>query len=259
MIPKFYSIVRSITLCAALFGTSLFVSSCNSSSAGPVVLAASSTQQALEEVADLWSAQGRERPVLSFAASSALARQVASGAPADLFISADQEWMDFLDQKKQVAEATRSDLIGNSLVLIGARDDQRVIRLEHLPDSLKGQRLAIADPDFVPAGKYARAALQTLGLWDRVSDKLVSAENVRAALTLVERGQASLGIVYASDAHASDTVRVIATFPQASHSPIHYPLVRLVTSSHADADAFRKFLLSDVARATFVRHGFNAL
>lgn len=251
--------LHSIALYVSFIGASLVLTSCNSSPAVPVVLAASSMQQAIEETADLWSAQGHERPVLSFAASSALARQVASGAPADLFISADEEWMDYLDQKKLVAEGTRSDLVGNRLVLIGGHGEPRAIKMEQLPSILKGQRLAIADPDHVPAGKYAKAALQTLGLWEGVADKLAPAENVRAALALVERGQAPLGIVYASDAHASVTVRVIATFPLASHLPIRYPLARLAGSSHEDAEAFRKFLMSDAARAVFVRHGFEAL
>ena len=259
MISKFYSIVRRIAVCASLIGACLLVASCTTPPIGPVVLAASSMQQAMEEAADIWSAQGHERPVLSFAASSALARQIAQGARADLFISADEAWMDFLDHKGLVMKETRADLAGNRLALIAARDDNRAIKLEQLADMLGDSRLAIADPDAVPAGKYAKAALHALDIWDAMAQKLAPAENVRAALALVERRQAPLGIVYESDALASDTVRIIAVFPPSSHPPVRYPLARLAVSSHTQAEGFRRFLLSDPARAVFARHGFEVL
>jgi molybdate transport system substrate-binding protein len=221
---------------------------------GPVVLAASSLQESLEEVADAWAAEGHAAPVLSFAASSALARQVEQGAPADLFVSADEEWMDTLAGQGLLRTGTRTDLFSNRLVLI-AKAGGTVRSLAELGDG----RLALADPDAVPAGKYAKAALESLGQWQAVEARVAPAENVRAALALVERGEAPLGIVYATDALASDAVEVIETFPESSHPPIRYPAAVLADSKHPDAAAFLAFLSSDAARQIFAKHGFGTL
>lgn len=219
---------------------------------GPVVLAAASLQESLEEVGDAWAAEGHPAPVLSFAASSALARQIAQGAPADLFVSADEEWMEALEGQGLLRAGTRGDILTNRLVLV-ARRGGAVHRLADIGDG----RLALADPAAVPAGKYAKAALESLGLWQAVENKVVPAENVRAALALVERGEAVLGMVYATDAIASDAVEVVETFPERSHPPIRYPAALLAGASHADSAAFLAFLRSDEARRIFEKHGFG--
>jgi molybdate transport system substrate-binding protein len=221
---------------------------------GPVVLAASSLQEALEEAADAWTAQGHPAPVLSFAASSALARQVEQGAPADLFISADEEWMDTLASENLLRAGTRTDLLSNRLVLV-ARKGTTVRRLA----DLGGGKLALADPAAVPAGRYAKAALESLGEWPRIEANVVPAENVRAALALVERGEAALGIIYTTDALASDKVEVLETLPESSHPPIRYPAAVLAGSKDADAVAFLAFLSSGAARRIFAKHGFGII
>ncbi|KPL68031.1 molybdenum ABC transporter substrate-binding protein [Erythrobacter sp. SG61-1L] len=227
---------------------------------GPIVLAAASLQESLEEAADAWAKEGHPRPVLSFAATSALARQVQQGAPADLFISADEEWMDTLEDEKLIEPGTRRTLLGNSLVLIKPAASDARFDLADRPGLLvalsKGP-LALADPEAVPAGKYAKAALASLGLWGDVEGKIVQAENVRAALALVERGEAALGVVYGSDAMASDKVRIIATFPADSHPPILYPIGQIKASTNPEAAAFREFLASGAAMTIFERHGFT--
>jgi molybdate transport system substrate-binding protein len=232
---------------------------------GPLVFAAASLQESLTAAADAWARQGHPRPVLSFAASSALARQIEAGAPADLFLSADEAWMDALAAKGLLRGATRVSLLGNRLVLIAPRSSpmrSSATRLVIAPGFPLGQalgrdgRLAVADPAAVPAGKYAKAALTSLGVWPSVAARLAPAENVRAALAFVERGEAPLGIVYETDARASGKVRVVGRFPPGSHPPIAYPLATLRASRHPDAEAFRRFLASPAGRAIFRRYGF---
>ena len=229
--------------------------------AGPVVLAASSLQESLGAAADAWVAKGRERPVLSFAGSSALARQLQTGAPADLFISADEEWMDAVEAEGLLRPGSRQDLVGNALVLIAPQGGARSVDLTDgsLPAALGSGYLAMADPDAVPAGKYGKAALVDLGLWDDVEGRIARAENVRAALALVESGEAPLGIVYATDAAASDAVRVVARFPAGSHPPIRYPVAVLAASDDPEAEAFARFLASGEGQAIFARHGFGSV
>lgn len=229
---------------------------------GPVVLAAASLQESMEAAADDWAEYGHPRPILSFAGSSALARQIDSGAPGDLFVSADKDWMDDVAKSGHIKPATRRTLLGNSIVLIGpagsGNADANVLEnSDQFLAALGGGRLAMADPDAVPAGKYGKAALESLSLWDRVQGKVASAENVRAAMALVERGQAPLGIVYATDAAASDKVRVLATFPDSSHPPILYPAAILATSSNADAEGFLDYLASERGQSVFKRFGFT--
>jgi len=222
---------------------------------GPLVLAAASLQEAMTAAADAWEAKGHKRPTVSFAATSALARQVEAGAPADLFVSADEEWMDELARKRLIVPASRETFLANALVLVTGRDsalsgDTGLHRL------LASGRAAMADTQAVPAGRYGKAALESLGLWDTVKPRVVSAENVRAALALVERGAVPLGIVYATDARASDEVRVVGTFPAASHPPITYPVARLKMSTDPEAEAFRRFLVSPEGKAIFAQYGF---
>ncbi|KUR70618.1 molybdenum ABC transporter substrate-binding protein [Novosphingobium fuchskuhlense] len=227
---------------------------------GPLVLAAASLQEALTAAADSWARKGHSRPVLSFAASSALARQIEAKAPADLFVSADEEWMDFLAARKLLVPGSRADFLTNRLVIVAPAASRAGFAMRPgfpLASALGGGRLAVADPDSVPAGRYAREALTNLKVWQTVQMSLARAENVRAALALVARGAAPLGIVYATDARAEPAVRVAGWIPAEAHRPITYPLARLTTSSHPDAEAFRRFLLSGEGKAVFRRFGFG--
>ena len=227
---------------------------------GPLVLAAASLQEALNAAADGWTRKGHPRPVISFAASSALARQVEAGASADLFISADEEWMDYVAKKRLLRPNTRVSFLFNNLVLVAPAASQ--VRLTIAPNfplarTLGNGRLAMADPDSVPAGKYGKEALTHLGVWASVQDKVARAENVRAALALVDRGEAPLGIVYTTDALADHGVRIVDTFPPRSHTLISYPVAVLAASTNPDADGFRRYLLSGEGKAVFHRFGFG--
>jgi len=227
-----------------------------------VVLAASSLQEALQAEADAWVKQDHPHPVLSFAASSALARQIESGAPADLFLSADEDWMDAVEKAGALRKGTRRDLLGNSIVLIAPKASAAAVDLSSaasLDAAIGKGRLAMANPEAVPAGKYGKAALEHLKLWDNVARKVAATDNVRAALALVESGEAPLGIVYATDAAASAKVRVVATFPAGSHPPIRYPVAILAASTSRQAESFERFLASARGRAIFARHGFVPL
>ncbi len=227
---------------------------------GPLVLAAASMQDALEAAADAYARGGRPRPVLSFAASSALARQIAAGAPADLFVSADEPWMDDLEKRGLLARGTRATLAGNRLVLVAPAISRVRVDLRpgvDLARVLGSGRLAMADPDAVPAGRYGQAALTRLGAWRGVEGRVARAENVRAALALVERGAAPLGIVYATDARASRGVRVVGVFPAASHPPIRYPIARLARSRDVGSELFRRFLLGRSGQSILRKFGFT--
>ena len=237
------------------------LASCGPRGEGPLVLAAASLQGPLDRAADAWVAKGHARPALSYAGTPALARQVEAGAPADLFVSADTEWMDELAERGLVRADSRATLARNELVVIDRRSGPVpppgsgvAIRM-----ALDGtERIAVADPDSVPAGRYAKAALERLGLWSRVRPRLVPTENVRAALALVERGAVPLGIVYATDARESATVGVAGAFPSGSHPPILYPIARTTTSTHPEADGFRRFLLGPDGQAILRRAGFRS-
>lgn len=224
---------------------------------GPVVLAASSLTEAMTAAADRWARAGHARPVLSFAASSALARQAQAGVPADLFASADEEWMDVLDRAGLLAAGTRANLAGNRLVVVAPAAWRGRLTRATLARTLAAGPVAMADPDAVPAGKYGRAALERLGAWPAVAPHVVRAANVRAALLLVERGAAPFGIVYATDARAAAAVRVAGLFPADSHPPIRYPVARLKASHDPEAEGFRRFLLSAQGRAILARFGFT--
>ncbi len=226
----------------------------------PLVLAAASLQESMTAAADAWAKQGHPKPVISFAASSALARQVEAGGDADLFVSADQEWMDALAARGLIVANTRVTFLGNRLVVVAAKGNP--VRIPVRPPAalarvLAAGPLAMADAP-VPAGRYAEAALRTLGVWTTVAPRVVRGDSVRAALTLVERGAAPLGIVYATDARASRTVRIAGVFPAASHPPITYPVARLASSRNPEGEAFRRFLISARGKAIFARYGFTA-
>ncbi|MDF7776902.1 molybdate ABC transporter substrate-binding protein [Sphingomonas sp. AOB5] len=248
-----------MTLMAGLFGgTAAFAQSRKP----PLVLAAASLQESMNAAADAWAGKGHARPVISFAASSALARQIAAGAPADLFVSADEEWMDDVQRRGLIVPGTRADFLGNRLVLVAIAGDRRNVLLGRgspIVGMLGDRRLAMADPDSVPAGRYGKAAFVQWGLWPALAPKVVRAENVRAALAFVERRAARYGVVYATDARASRKVRVAGIFPANSHPPIRYPIARLKASTSPDAEGFRRFLISREGKAIFARFGFSAL
>ncbi len=226
----------------------------------PLILAAASLQESMSAAADAWARRGHPRPLISFAASSALARQVAAGAPADLFVSADETWMDDLAKRSLIVPTTRVSFLGNRLVIVAPAASKARLDFRNparLVATLAAGPLAMADTDAVPAGKYGRAALQKLGVWNAVSPRVVRAENVRAALALVERGVAPLGIIYATDARASKAVRVVAVFPTNSYPAISYPVARLKASTNPEGEGFRRFLASREGKAIFVRYGFS--
>ncbi len=256
------SLLCSLFVVLTLFVVGMSLSAAQAAPPAPVVLAASSLQNVLEEAAVQWERRGHAKPVLSFAASSALARQIEAGAPADLFLSADEDWMDDVAAKGALIGGTRHGIIGNRLVLIAPVNSPLRLRIApgfKLASALGADRLAMADPDSVPAGKYGKAALTALGIWPQVVQKIAPAENVRAALLLVERGAAPLGIVYASDAMTSKAVRVVDVFPANCHPLIRYETAQLKTSASPEAAAFGAFLVTGPVRAIFLRHGFSPL
>ena len=226
-----------------------------------LVFAAASLSDALEEVDRAFTARTGVHVNASYAASSLLAKQIQAGAPADAFFSADLAWVDYLEERGLLQRGSRREVLGNALVLIAPADSP--LRLSITPGfdlaaALAAGRLAMADPDSVPAGQYARAALTKLGAWQGVSERLVRGENVRAALAYVARGEAPLGIVYRSDAQAERRVRVVGVFREDTHPPIVYPLA-LTVRARAPAARFADFLTSETARQIFTRYGFAPL
>ena len=238
--------------------------------AGPAVaqandvlfFAAASLKNALDALDDQYQKDTGRHVAVSLAASSTLAKQIESGAPADIFISADLDWMDYLAQKNLIKADTRKNLLGNELVLIAPKDSATAISIApgfDLAKALGGGKLAMADTSAVPAGKYGKAALEKLGVWDQVSGQIAQAENVRAALALVARGEAPLGIVYQTDAAAEPGVKIVATFPADTHPPIVYPIALLAGSKNPDAAAYLAYLEGAKARPLFEKQGFVIL
>ena len=227
-----------------------------------VVFAAASLTNALDEAARLFEQQGGAQPKISYAASSALAKQIESGAPADIFISADLDWMDYLEQRHLIQPATRRNLLGNQLVLIAPADSDLKVEMKpglDLAALLKGGHLAMADTDSVPAGKYGKAALEKLGIWNSVRDAVAPAESVRAALLFVSRREVPLGIVYATDAKADPRVKIVGVFPEETHPPIIYPAALTASSKSPSAARLLDFLVSPAAKPVFERQGFTVL
>jgi molybdate transport system substrate-binding protein len=227
-----------------------------------VVFAAASLKNALDDIAASWKAETGKATKISYAASSALAKQIEEGAPADIFISADLAWMDHVAGKNLIRPDTRSNLLGNRIVLVAPADSTVSLDVAagmDLDGALAGGKLAMADPAAVPAGKYGKAALEKLGVWDSVSGSVAAAENVRAALALVSRGEAPLGIVYQTDAAADPGVKIVGTFPADSHPPIIYPVALIAASGNPDAAVFLDYLRSDAAKAAFAKQGFTVL
>jgi molybdate transport system substrate-binding protein len=238
------------------------VSTARAQSGNVVVFAAASLKTALDAVNAQWHKETSRKATISYAASSALARQIEQGAPAHVFISADLDWMTYLAQKNLIRPETRTNLLGNRIVLIAAKGQARTVEIKpgfDLAGIIGNGRLAMANVDAVPAGKYGKAALEKLGVWDGVSSRVAQAENVRAALLLVSRGEAPAGIVYQTDAAADPNVAIIGTFPEGTHPPIIYPAALTAGARHPDAAAFLAYLASPHARPLFEAQGFTVL
>jgi molybdate transport system substrate-binding protein len=225
------------------------------------VFAAASTTNAVTEIGRLFGAESSLRFIPSFASSSTLAKQIGQGAPADVFISANKSWMDYLEKKGLIVSRTRFDILSNSIAVIAPLDSEipqtRGSPSLDLLNRLQEEWLAMGDPDHVPAGMYARQALSSLGLWQTVEGRVARTKDVRAALALVERGEAPLGIVYATDAAITGNVKIVGVFPEESHPPIVYPMAIIAGRQSPIAEAFLDFLETEKARAVFEKYGFK--
>lgn len=251
-------------LAALLVGSALLVAPALRAQDAALVFAAASQKDALDAVIAAYAKAGKGPVKASYQSSSTLARQIEQGAPADLFISANPQWMDYLAERNLIDKDTRFDLLSNGLVLVTAKDSNpgpvAIAPGLDLAALLGDGRLAVGDPDHVPAGIYAKQALQSLGIWDKVEAKLARADNVRAALALVARGETPLGIVYRSDAVADKSVKVVGQFPETGHPPIVYPVAVMAESKHAQAARdFLAFLKSTDAAKIYATFGFRLL
>lgn len=247
---------------AAVVAPGLRVAPQQAGSTAPVVFAAASLKTALDAIGNDWQRETGGKVTLVYGSSSSLARQVEQGAPADVFFSADLEWMDWLQRRGLIAPETRTALLGNALVLVAPTDSAVALKMApgaSLAAALGGGRLAITEVKSTPAGKYARAALEALGLWAGVEGKLAQSDTVRAALALVARGEARLGIVYATDARTEPKVKIVDIFPASTHPPIVYPVALTSGSANVDAARFLAYLKSQAAAARFVEQGFSIL
>ncbi|MEM6159963.1 molybdate ABC transporter substrate-binding protein [Erwinia sp. P6884] len=253
----------SVKLTHYIIGAALSVSVAGNAAAADkiTVFAAASLTNALGEIAAQYQKDKKVEIVSSFASSSTLARQIEQGAPADLFISADLQWMDYATEKNTMDKASRYTLLGNDLVLIAPVENHpqpvAITAKTDWKNLLKGQRLSVGDPDHVPAGIYAKEALQNLGAWDTLSPVLARGNSVRAALALVERNETPYGIVYGSDAVVSKKVTVVGVFPEASHRPVKYPMAMVKGHASPVVTAFYHYLKGPEAAAVFKRYGFT--
>lgn len=262
-----HAITRRVAMAAALVSLAMATAFPAAARAGEItVFAAASLKTALDMIAIRWQAETGTTVVISYGASSTLARQIQQGAPADLFVSAAENWMDLLQDEGLIVPSSRRDLLGNTLVLVGSGPQASPVEIApgfDLAGLLGDGRLAMALVDSVPAGQYGKQALTTLGIWDAVEPKVAQAENVRAALALVASGEAPYGIVYGSDAVAAvaagSDVAVLGTFPADSHQPILYPAALLALSLRPEAAAFLDHLSSPAAATVFESQGFSLL
>ena len=251
-----YQSIKVLGLSIALLGF-------NANAAEKVtVFAAASLANAVDEiVAEYKKDNAGADVVASYTSSSTLARQIEQGAPADIFISADQRWMNYLAERKLIVDSTRVTLLANKLVLIAPKASERnSVEINKNTDwlgLLKGERLSVGDPDHVPAGVYAKQAFEFLGQWDKVQPVLARADNVRSALLLVERQEAPLGVVYGSDAVVSDKVKVLSEFPVESHDPVEYPLAIVANHENTDVTKFYQYLQSPKAKEIYTKYGFS--
>ena len=227
------------------------------------VFAAASLKTALDAISAQWEKETGKKPTISYAASPALARQIEGAAPSDVFISADLDWMDYLAERKLIKPDTRGNLLGNRIVLVAPKDSKVALTIG--PNAPIAQalgadgKLSMANTDAVPAGKYGKAALEALGVWPSVSTRVAQAADVRAALTMVSRGEAPLGIVYQTDAAADPNVKIVGMFPENAHPAIIYPIAVTANSTHPDALNFVRYLASPAARPLWEKHGFSVM
>lgn len=255
----FFGLVFSAALA---LGTGMQIAPANARADEVVVFAAASLKNALDDIGKAYQAETGKSVTISYAGSSALARQIEQGAPADIFISADLDWMDYLQKQDLIRSDTRFNLLGNHIVLVAPKASDVKADIEpgfDLAGLLGGGKLAMANTDAVPAGRYGKASLQSLGVWDSVSGDIAQAENVRAALLLVARAEAPLGIVYSTDAAAETGVKVVGRFPDDSHPPIVYPAALVKESDNPNARDFLSYLRTDTARKLFEKQGFSVL
>ena len=256
------SIGARAALAAMVVGAGLLFGAAAAQAQDVTVLAAASLKNALDDVGALFKQKTGKGVTASYAASSALAKQIEQGAPADLFFSADLDWMDYLEKRNLIRPETRTNLLGNRLVLIAPAGSTVQVELKpgvDLAGLVGDARIATGDPDSVPVGRYAKAAFQKFGVWDAVDRKLARTDNVRAALALVSRGEAPLGIVYATDAAVDKGVRVVATFPADSHPPVLYPGALVAPGANPAARDYLAFLRSAEALGVFRKYGFEPL
>jgi len=253
--PRLAAIVASVVLAlSAAFASSA------ATGADVTVFAAASIKEALDEQARQFAANTRNKVIVSYGASNALAKQIDAAAPADIFISADLDWMDYVGQRNLIAPGMRFNLLRNTLVLIAPASSKATLQIAPgfgLATALGTEKLAMANPDSVPAGKYGKSALEKLGVWASIERQVARAENVRAALALVSRGEASFGIVYSTDALSDKGVKIVDTFPADSYPPIIYPAALLVSSKSAAARPLLDYLRSAPARSVWEKYGFG--
>jgi molybdate transport system substrate-binding protein len=260
---KHLGAVRFVLVAAVIAFTALWWSAgAHAQGRDLLVFAAASLKNALDDADAQYLHDTGRKVLVSYGASSALAKQIENGAPADIFISADLDWMDYVAERKLIKPDTRLNILGNKLVLIAPVDGHINLTIAPnfpLAQALGNERLAMADPASVPAGKYGKAALEALGVWSSVSSKVAPAQDVRATLLLVSRGEAPLGIVYQTDAAADKGVKIVGAFPESTHPPIIYPIAVTTASTNPDAGAFVGFLKSPAARPAFEKQGFVVL
>ncbi|MCW9032722.1 MAG: molybdate ABC transporter substrate-binding protein [Rhodospirillales bacterium] len=228
---------------------------------GILVFAAASSTNVVDELVELYQQNGggKVKVTTSYAGSSILAKQIYAGAPANIFISANEQWMSFLEQGDALEKNSRFNLVENSLVVVAPTDSKITLKIESLrtlAQAIGSDRIAIGDPDHVPVGIYTKQALQNLGIWEKIRSKTARMPNVRAVLAMVERGEVAAGIIYKTDATISDKVKVLAAFPIDSHQPIHYPASLVKGGSTPEAQKFFTFLKSQKALNLFTKHGF---
>ncbi|MCW8330002.1 molybdate ABC transporter substrate-binding protein [Photobacterium sp. SDRW27] len=252
--------MKRLWIGSALVG-SLFLAGTSYAAEGVTVFAASSLTNAMNDVAKAYEDQTGVKATLSYASSSALARQIAQGAPADIYLSANEKWMDYVEQQSAVEPSSRKTLLQNSLVLVAPndypQDEVKITASWDLGKALQGTRLAMGDPRHVPAGIYAKESLEALGLWEKADRLLARANNVRSALLLVERQEAMLGVVYKTDALISKKVKIVNELPNDSHTPISYPVAIVKDKANKSVDDFYKYLQSDQAQVIFEKYGFG--
>jgi len=256
------NIARRILLGILLAGLASIAPPAVAQSNDLLVFAAASLKNALDDATAQWTRDTGKKVTISYGASSALAKQIESGAPAQMFISADLDWMNYLSDKKLIKPETRTNLLGNHIVLVAPKVSTVSLSIAPgfpLAQALAGGKLSMANTDAVPAGKYGKAALEKLGVWPSVENNVVQAMDVRAALQFVARKEAPLGIVYQTDATAEPSVKIVATFPDDTHPPIVYPIALTSTATNPDADAFLSYLRSVAARPAFEKQGFSVL